>query len=35
MEKVNFVSGSDAFFKNLANISDDWQVTRALKTLNL
>lgn len=26
VEKVNLVTGSEAFTKNLANVSDDWQV---------
>ena len=26
VEKVNFVTGNDAFNKNLANVSDDWMV---------
>ena len=27
IEKINFVSGSEAFKANLANVSSDWQVT--------
>jgi hypothetical protein len=31
VEKLNLVSGQDAFTKNLANASDDWQASKDRK----